>query len=392
MAGIYGNSRCTIAALGSENDDGGCFRDRPAIFGPSLNLLETGRGLQIYHPQSRYFAREYESSGPTAAPLHRRAWVVQERALSPRTLYYGSTGIFWECREADASDTDPMSLPRNPRESECVNKRVLDKLLKPLTGPVSEQQFHASWATLVERYTECVLTIKKDRRHAIQGFIDPVGRKLGLTSVAGLWKEFLHTELLWATPGNACSKRVPQMPTWSWISTDGPVRPFYHPWKVHPDEFAAISKWSWKAEIVNYPTNYRNANGNLSSVLTIKGPLLMVSAYSDIMGMKMLFPYCPARGDTGHETCRAPIQDANLLPPSGDWLADVYLPQNGEDIWLLPIVQNFRYRAGLVIVPKEGDGAAWNEWVRLGVFLHHGNWPYSICSKKKQKEMIVNLV
>jgi hypothetical protein len=226
MAGIYGNSRCTIAALGSENDDGGCFRDRPAIFGPSLKLPETGRGLQICHPQSHYFAREYKSSGPTAAPLHRRAWVVQERALSPRTLYYGSTGILWECREADASDTDPMGLPRNPRESECVNKRVLDKLLKPLTGPVSEQQFHASWATLVERYTECVLTVKKDRRHAIQGFIDPVERKSGLTSVAGLWKEFLHTELLWATPGNACSKRVPQMPTWSWISTDGPVRPF----------------------------------------------------------------------------------------------------------------------------------------------------------------------
>src|ERR1700722_20284510 len=205
MAGIYGNSRCTIAALSSENDDGGCFRDRPAIFGPSLKLPETGGGLQICHPQSRYFAQEYESSGPTAAPLHRRAWVIQERALSPRTLFYGSTGIFWECREADASDTDPMGLPRNPRESGCVNKRVLDKLLKPLTGPASEQQFHASWATLVERYTECVLTIKKDRWHAIHGFIDPVERKLGLTSVAGLWKEFLLTELLWATPGNACS-------------------------------------------------------------------------------------------------------------------------------------------------------------------------------------------
>jgi hypothetical protein len=118
----------------------------------------------------------------------------------------------------------------------------------------------------------------------------------------------------------------------------------------------------------------------------------MVSAYSDTTGMKMLFPYCPVRGDTGHEACRGPIHDANLLPPSGDWLVDVYLPQDGEDIWLLPIVQNFRYRAGLVIAPKEGDGAAWNEWVRLGVFLHHGNWSYSICSREKQKEMIVNLV
>lgn len=44
------------------------------------------------------------------APLGRRGWVVQERALSPRTLHFGKEQIFWECLDLQASEVCPRGF------------------------------------------------------------------------------------------------------------------------------------------------------------------------------------------------------------------------------------------------------------------------------------------
>ena len=53
--------------------------------------------------------------GDTFSPLHKRAWVVQERLLSPRTLYYGLSGICWECWQQVATEGDPDSTSSDGR-------------------------------------------------------------------------------------------------------------------------------------------------------------------------------------------------------------------------------------------------------------------------------------
>lgn len=53
--------------------------------------------LYIIPLQKDLWARSVELS-----PLSRRAWVLQERLLSPRTLHYTNTQLFWECRESKA--------------------------------------------------------------------------------------------------------------------------------------------------------------------------------------------------------------------------------------------------------------------------------------------------
>jgi hypothetical protein len=45
--------------------------------------------------------------GVEDAPLTRRGWVVQERALAPRTVHFGKEELFWECLELTASETFP---------------------------------------------------------------------------------------------------------------------------------------------------------------------------------------------------------------------------------------------------------------------------------------------
>jgi hypothetical protein len=377
MAGIYGNSQCTIAALASDNDEGGCYRERPAFFGRLVTFPGADGDLQISHPRSRYFEREYEASGLKAAPLHRRAWVVQERALSPRTLYYGSTGLFWECREADASDYDPMGLPYTLRASRSAGKRIMDEIVQPINDTTREQAFHSHWAVLVLLYTGCALSKSEDRQHAIKGFINPIEHKLAFTSVACLWKEYLHTELLWSTPIGAWSRRILQMPTWSWISTAGLARPYYHPWKVHPDEFGIVSAWTWKAEIINYPTNRETLDGDVFSALTIRSSLVKVYSFSFSLGMKWsveLPPFTRRQGAPSRDSRESgEVADEIRTPSWGHWLPDVFHPEDGESIWLLPIFENLRHSAGLVITPKTGDGLGQNEWTRIGFFINNGS-------------------
>jgi hypothetical protein len=372
MAGIYGNSQCTIAALASEHDDGGCFRERPAFFGRLVTARRNHGDLQISLPRAKYFEHEYEASGPGAAPLHQRAWIIQERALSPRTLYYGSTGLLWECREADASDFDPMGLPYTLKKSHSVGKRIMEKILRPINTSESELAFHSEWATLVLQYTNCALTKPEDRQYAIRGFTDPIQDRFGFTQVACLWKQFLHTELLWSTPLWTYSKRVPQLPTWSWISTSGSARPYYHPWKVHPLEFHKVKDWTWKAEIIKIPDNCEIIDYESCPILTIRSSLLKVYGFSDALGSK--FSSKPPRFTTNGSVRSLELLGGQYgMPLWGDWLPDLCPPEDGQSLWLLPIVENSLHSAGLVIVPNTGDGLSRNEWIRVGSFIHYGN-------------------
>lgn len=58
-------------------------------------------------------------------PLLRRGWVLQERVLSPRTLHFTSTQMFWECNQKIACETFPRQMPPDATEIDIiVNARV----------------------------------------------------------------------------------------------------------------------------------------------------------------------------------------------------------------------------------------------------------------------------
>jgi len=45
------------------------------------------------------------------ALLNRRAWVVEERLLSPRILHFGSNQLLWECYESAACESFLGRIP-----------------------------------------------------------------------------------------------------------------------------------------------------------------------------------------------------------------------------------------------------------------------------------------
>lgn len=114
-------------------------------------------------------------------PLHRRAWVVQERALSARTIYFSQVGVYWECCCAALFETDgeamPLSLgdmsfkyglghiwrrssPLNVAQTNSTNK-LIGQIYTSTLGPVFQvvgADWYSQWWQMVEPYTRCGIT------------------------------------------------------------------------------------------------------------------------------------------------------------------------------------------------------------------------------------------
>lgn len=109
MGSIYQKSVVTIAALrGAECFQGLftarnplCYADLPLSKSPFVFSKRAGN---VDHGPKR----EFQVLGPASSPLQTRAWCVQEQLLSPRTLFFGSSGIFWQCIECHADKGYPV--------------------------------------------------------------------------------------------------------------------------------------------------------------------------------------------------------------------------------------------------------------------------------------------
>ena len=93
MSDTYQNSFLTIAALCSDDSNDGLFAVRDPLLYSRCQLFRDidGGSVQAHATWS-------PADSIDRAPLNKRGWVVQERLLSPRTLYFGSM-ISFECRE-----------------------------------------------------------------------------------------------------------------------------------------------------------------------------------------------------------------------------------------------------------------------------------------------------
>lgn len=203
---IYANSWCTIAALCAEDSTQGFFRVR------NPRLVQSCR-LPMKEPHSKVLeARISSFHFGVARPLYSRAWVFQERFLSPRVLQFGENQLSWECREMVAAEVDPDgSSPR----SDCQQRLADDQLeydheirdairrlvtIDCLDNASLHNDFLRSWKVILRTYTSMKLTYASDRLAGILGFIKAQKRYNGLSYFEGLWVECLLPMLLWHAP------------------------------------------------------------------------------------------------------------------------------------------------------------------------------------------------
>lgn len=115
MREVYSRSYCNLAATAATDSTKGIFCDRnPAI------SIATPLDVCIKHlnggEESELDTRDvlnplWWSNAVMKCPLNSRGWVLQERLLCPRMLYFGPDQLYWECREIDAAETFPTGLP-----------------------------------------------------------------------------------------------------------------------------------------------------------------------------------------------------------------------------------------------------------------------------------------
>lgn len=192
---------------------------------------------------------------PQRPPLHTRAWVVQERALSPRTLYYGSGMIFWECIRTRASEYEPQmedlwgdsgkwlrddspgGLSRNGMKN--AFKSLLDRRKNP-----SYRAWNKFWRKLVRGYTACQMSVDNNKWPAIAGLATEVERQSGEKLFHGLWEDHLVDELLWCAvePGKRLKEQKPQEPSWSWLSLHATI-------DLYEEDSDPKSNVKWTADV-----------------------------------------------------------------------------------------------------------------------------------------------
>jgi Heterokaryon incompatibility protein (HET) len=86
MEKVFASAYCTIAASSAKNSTEGFLIPRPVK--QAVRLADNVYACEV----GQNFDHDIES-----AVLNQRGWVLQERALSPRTIHFTATQTYWEC-------------------------------------------------------------------------------------------------------------------------------------------------------------------------------------------------------------------------------------------------------------------------------------------------------
>ncbi|KAH9206175.1 heterokaryon incompatibility protein-domain-containing protein, partial [Leptodontidium sp. 2 PMI_412] len=207
MTYVYGGSMLNIAAAASNNCAGGLFQNRLSSYlGPCRFSVASQDGASTLRYQLRnpdLWNTEFGS-----ATLNTRAWVVQERMLSPRTLAFTRAQLFWECRHKRACDEFPSGYPveyfdKPPMTFELPslhNKLKTQVLVGPINRILVEnlaEQLSLAWHKLVMLYSRQKITFEEDKLVALSWLAILFAQQVHGEYLAGLWKSTLLADLLW---------------------------------------------------------------------------------------------------------------------------------------------------------------------------------------------------
>jgi hypothetical protein len=216
MQDVYAHAVVNISADAASDSTAGLVSEGREVHGLKVGNLKGGDDVyarRVGETDLSGISHVPEQYGREPSPhiLSTRAWVVQERILSPRILHFCHNEIAWECSKHTLCECTVR--PRKPVET---------NFRKALLPPKSDVfQTESAWSQVVAHYSTTKLTRNSDRLIAIAGLASRAASAWKRTYVAGLWKEAFPGSLLWYISKNS-SYRLPEyFPSWTWASIRG---------------------------------------------------------------------------------------------------------------------------------------------------------------------------
>jgi hypothetical protein len=314
MGEIYMLSFCTFAAHAANSADEGFLAQalRPAVAiqlgskNTESTAVDTSESFDISWP--RDVNRHLDQS-----ELSNRGWVLQERYLSRRTIHFLDSQLYWETDEGISADDGASFEPHTINYSR--NRSIMHwaaghygqfdgKPPEGSKGNDSKSAENLDWTSIVQRYSECALTVETDKLVAISGIVRQIHRCTGVKYYAGLWADHFHQHLLWLsrdeplTPPQSTRVRC-RAPSWSWAYWDGPIQ---YPESCRIDqenqlepEFEFIEIKEYGVATIDAPIGLLEGDGRLILRSRVKGGLLFVDG-------RVSKPQEPAFADMRFET------------------------------------------------------------------------------------------
>lgn len=222
MATTYENATLTFAAASSSSSQEGLYRTSA----PSWRL---GGSTYLRRCSDPVFFEHQYTRNPAfldrVAPLLRRAWVLQERLISRRVLYFTPLELVFECYSGDESESGFCWV-----NSTVKNRLAGLKIPNPVNDGSPHPDFSASiktWRGLVKDFTHLQLTRNEDTLPAMAGLakktMELTGRSAG-DYLAGLWRQTFVEDMMWQRVRSvgAVDRINENIPTWSWARDDKP--------------------------------------------------------------------------------------------------------------------------------------------------------------------------
>ncbi|KAF3800238.1 hypothetical protein GCG54_00003766 [Colletotrichum gloeosporioides] len=258
MEQVYSSAYATLAASCASGTEDGFLKPRPWRH---CVTLESGRGSYYVCDSIDDFGRDVEQG-----ELNKRAWILQERALSRRTIYFSEKQTYWECGRGVRGET--MTKMRNRKASFLGDSDFPHSIDTYVRGMKIEL-----YQDLYQKYSGLALSSIGDRPVAIRGLETRLIRTFKTVGAHGVFDTFFHRCLLWQRANRSLNRidlellRGVHVPSWSWMAYDGEIRYMNVP----------FNRYSWEADIISpfkgWSSQSTKETGEADAVCEIKAPV-----------------------------------------------------------------------------------------------------------------------
>ncbi|KAM0256813.1 hypothetical protein ACHAQJ_004765 [Trichoderma viride] len=234
MCEIYSGAYVTLAAAWSADSDVGLFRESPSFKVQSTAPLGSQAASYLIRrvPEHATWDVAGTLQMTPELPLLSRAWVYQERLLSPRIVYFTRYELAFECAGYNRDkicecEHIPGGIWGGGSNGAGGGKgeHTDDRKIYHFEGLQASNlaEIRKYWHQIVEEYSGLRISFTSDRLPALSG----VARQYGTAHstdlgryVAGMWENCFPSELLWYCASGKIHDRPDSYcgPTWSWIS------------------------------------------------------------------------------------------------------------------------------------------------------------------------------